>query len=976
MSVLSALMLKIGADSSGLRKELKGTKKQINNAFSVDPIVSFQNAITGTTANVGFLINKFNAATALVGGGFGLTALITNAVNAGAATKDLADKLQISTAEAGKFSRVIKLTGGDVDTASAAIMRLDSSISGNSEKAQKIRAVLDTVGVSITNQEGKLLPLNEQIKNLARGYQVAAQAGYGQEYIMNTLGVRGMALTETLLKYNEAAEDASKIKGIGLDVKKMAEIDRELKVVQAQIGQLTMAGGALLAPIVGEYLPAITEGLAETAGLIAENKEEIVSFGTGLAQLVVTYKLIQAMAKTGILKGSIVAAAAELNALTKAQEAAVSRRLSILRAAQKKEEQMMVKEVAARKITEAEKEKAITESCIRIQMKYAKTAAQIEAEMRAAYRKMNAEANLSAAGQVHAIATTGTAAQVAGAKAVVASGAAKGAVISLTKSVWALVGGWYAVAAAIAFAFEKLVEFKQQQAQQQGLVGGDIYTIDGQQYRRAEDGKYYRREINMDAEDAFDTYTETQVLEDDELAILKAAYERKHPKVPSKDETGDKDIDIEKIKKVFSNTGGTSGAGGKGSSRANADPEKEEREHRQKLQRSIEQEYSMRKTVNDAMRESINLQTAYMTAAQKAAYEMQKEHEKAVEEIKSRWLQFEMEYIGMSDSDRTRMIKNLEKVGAAYEITEGNRLSLAKQVAKDIAAAEKQYEDEIMVYHTQCKDILAEIDEAYRLNSVEKLQKALTDENAIILNAYNIKQNLMKRYYDNWLITHRNTSEMVGNVVMDSQSTFENFFQNVLTGTKSFNDSFLDLLSGLLDSIVKQIAEMMAAKVVNQFLNWISPSFGFGFGGAVKSGGFDTYGAAGRAMGISIGSYSPGGSVYGPGSGTSDSIPAMLSNGEFVMRAEAVRRIGVPYLNHLNKGYANGGFVTNSAASGRFGGPANIQINIRNETGQQLEAKEAGSRFDGEKYVLNLILKFVNNNDGGLRTMIKGVATT
>ena len=35
-----------------------------------------------------------------------------------------------------------------------------------------------------------------------------------------------------------------------------------------------------------------------------------------------------------------------------------------------------------------------------------------------------------------------------------------------------------------------------------------------------------------------------------------------------------------------------------------------------------------------------------------------------------------------------------------------------------------------------------------------------------------------------------------------------------------------------------------------------------------------------------------GGAVAGPGTGTSDSIPAMLSDGEFVMTAKAVRGMG------------------------------------------------------------------------------------
>ena len=53
-----------------------------------------------------------------------------------------------------------------------------------------------------------------------------------------------------------------------------------------------------------------------------------------------------------------------------------------------------------------------------------------------------------------------------------------------------------------------------------------------------------------------------------------------------------------------------------------------------------------------------------------------------------------------------------------------------------------------------------------------------------------------------------------------------------------------------------------------------------------------------------------GGPVFGAGTGTSDSIPAMLSNGEYVINAKAVRRLGLPLLNALNNGYAVGGAVS------------------------------------------------------------------
>lgn len=46
--------------------------------------------------------------------------------------------------------------------------------------------------------------------------------------------------------------------------------------------------------------------------------------------------------------------------------------------------------------------------------------------------------------------------------------------------------------------------------------------------------------------------------------------------------------------------------------------------------------------------------------------------------------------------------------------------------------------------------------------------------------------------------------------------------------------------------------------------------------------------------------YSSGGKVNGPGTGTSDSIPAFLSNGEYVIRASAAKRYGSGFLHAIN----------------------------------------------------------------------------
>lgn len=72
------------------------------------------------------------------------------------------------------------------------------------------------------------------------------------------------------------------------------------------------------------------------------------------------------------------------------------------------------------------------------------------------------------------------------------------------------------------------------------------------------------------------------------------------------------------------------------------------------------------------------------------------------------------------------------------------------------------------------------------------------------------------------------------------------------------------------------------------------------------------------------GDWATGGYIRGPGTSTSDSIPAMLSDGEYVIRAAAVDRIGVANLHRLNagmvSGFKKGGKVRASSGTAMVGG--------------------------------------------------------
>lgn len=124
-----------------------------------------------------------------------------------------------------------------------------------------------------------------------------------------------------------------------------------------------------------------------------------------------------------------------------------------------------------------------------------------------------------------------------------------------------------------------------------------------------------------------------------------------------------------------------------------------------------------------------------------------------------------------------------------------------------------------------------------------------------------------------------------------------------ITGAQSFGDA--------MKSILKQlIAQLIQAAI---YATIVAACTGGGGGFAARWS---------KAFGKGL---ATGGSVDGPGTGTSDSIPAMLSNGEYVLNAQAVDRLGVPFLNGLNtgrlRGFASGGLV---GSGGAYNRPASV----------------------------------------------------
>jgi hypothetical protein len=173
------------------------------------------------------------------------------------------------------------------------------------------------------------------------------------------------------------------------------------------------------------------------------------------------------------------------------------------------------------------------------------------------------------------------------------------------------------------------------------------------------------------------------------------------------------------------------------------------------------------------------------------------------------------------------------------------------------------------------------------------------------------------------------------------QTGLTQFINDAATGAKGLGEAFRDAASSIISSLRQIAAQMLANLIIQQSLKL----FGFSGGGAVSA--------------------ATGGYISGPGGPTSDSIPAWLSDGEYVVRASAVRTVGRDFLDALNgasspglrprrraRGYADGGLVASGGS-----GDSSHTLNVGLEDG--LVAKHLESS-EGQRAQIRFIEKNAN----------------
>lgn len=215
---------------------------------------------------------------------------------------------------------------------------------------------------------------------------------------------------------------------------------------------------------------------------------------------------------------------------------------------------------------------------------------------------------------------------------------------------------------------------------------------------------------------------------------------------------------------------------------------------------------------------------------------------------------------------------------------------------------------------TTVTDAMAEIDQAMATAGEDQeagingLAKVLGMSPEAIRDEMAAKNETLQEFVDNYKERLKDAGEAETNQVKNTKSwkdamvsywqeagkSMGEAFSSILTGTKSAGAALGDFVKTIFQNALKIATEWLGLFAIYSIVGdpklaarWAGHTlFGMDFGSVTKG-----------KFGFATGGY-----VAGPGTGTSDSIPAMLSNGEYVITSQAVNRIGRDNLDAINAG--------------------------------------------------------------------------
>lgn len=183
----------------------------------------------------------------------------------------------------------------------------------------------------------------------------------------------------------------------------------------------------------------------------------------------------------------------------------------------------------------------------------------------------------------------------------------------------------------------------------------------------------------------------------------------------------------------------------------------------------------------------------------------------------------------------------------------------------------------------------------------------------VMMQTAQTMQDTLAEGITNWIMQAKSLSEVFSNLA-------KTILQQLIQGALKKWISSLGIIRTLNDSAGKAEAASTAAQT-SAIMTKAAAQARLAAATMISAMPFTAYGAgtivAGQmeiaSTGASVLKKAKGGAIIGPGTSTSDSIPALLSNGEYVINADAAAQIGRTTLDALNSGaypaFASGGSV-------------------------------------------------------------------
>lgn len=191
--------------------------------------------------------------------------------------------------------------------------------------------------------------------------------------------------------------------------------------------------------------------------------------------------------------------------------------------------------------------------------------------------------------------------------------------------------------------------------------------------------------------------------------------------------------------------------------------------------------------------------------------------------------------------------------------------------------------------------------------------------------------------------------QLVGAFEQGINSGINGFFDNLKSGAGGVVGAFKALAAGVVGSLQQVIQQMITTMITARLMKAI-------FGAATGGGSSVVSGFGGGAGVVAAG----GGYITGPGTGTSDSIPARLSDGEFVVRSAVVAQPGMLSMlaalnnssvsvlgNVRRRHFADGGLVSavDPVAAGGASTHAGLSASLDLDAGLVLKKLEASPEW-------------------------------